>query len=230
MINEQYIWLIWASAFLIPWAVIYLAYPKYRHTMLWTSLFTAPFGLTEPLFVPEYWSPPSLFDLALRTGFDIESLIFCFGIGGIGAVLYNLLHKQIPVKVMKGERLQPLHRHHYKALAAPFVSFPLLYFFPWNPIYPSIIAMAIGAVANGWCRPDLKRKTWLGGLLFLAFYIIFLVGLELSAPDYIEKVWNLSDLSGLMIGFMPLEELLFAITFGMYWAGVYEHFTWRRTH
>lgn len=230
MINEQYIWLIWASAFLIPWLVIYLAFPQYRHTMFWTSLFTAPFGLTEPLFVPEYWSPPSLFDLALRTGFDIESLIFCFAIGGVGAVLYNLLNKQIPVKVMKYERQQPLHRHHYKALAAPFVSFPLLYFFPWNPIYPSIIAMAIGAIANVLCRPDLKRKTWLGGLLFLFFYVIFLVGLELSAPDYIAKVWNLSDLSGLMIGFMPLEELLFAITFGMYWAGVYEHFTWRRMH
>jgi len=230
MISEQYIWLIWASAFLIPWAVIYLAFPQYRHTMLWTSLFTAPFGLTEPLFVPEYWSPPSLFDLALRTGFDIESLIFCFGIGGIGAVLYNLLNKQVPVQVEQNERMQPLHRHHYKALAAPFVAFPLFYFFPWNPIYPSIIAMAIGAVANVLCRPDLKRKTWVGGLLFLIFYIIFLVGLELSAPDYIEKVWNLSDLSGLMVGFMPLEELLFAITFGMYWAGVYEHFTWRRTH
>ena len=230
MINEQYIWFVWASAFLIPWVVVYLAFPKYRHTMFWTSLFTAPFGLTEPLFVPEYWSPPSLFGLAMRTGFDIESLIFCFAIGGLGAVLYNLLNNKIPVKVINDERIQPLHRHHYKALASPFVSFPLLYFFPWNPIYPSIIAMAIGAIANALCRPDLKRKTWFGGLLFLVFYVILLVGLELSAPDYIEKVWNLSDLSGLMIGFMPLEELLFATTFGMFWTGVYEHFTWRRTH
>ena len=229
MINEQYIWLIWASAFLVPWIAIYFAFPQYRHTMFWTSLFTMPFGLTEPLFVPEYWSPPSLFNLALRTGFDIESLIFCFGIGGIGAVLYNLLNKQVPVQFGHGERSQPLHRHHYKALAAPFIAFPLFYFFPWNPIYPSIIAMVIGAIANVLCRPDLKRKTWVGGLLFLSFYIVFLVGLELSAPDYIEKVWNLTDLSGVMIGFMPLEELLFAITFGMYWAGVYEHFTWRRT-
>lgn len=45
------------------------------------SLATAFFGLTEPLFVPEYWNPPTLFDLAQRTGFDLESLIFCFGIG-----------------------------------------------------------------------------------------------------------------------------------------------------
>ena len=27
---------------------------------------------------------------------------------------------------------------------------------------------------------------------------------------------------------MPIEELLFAAGFGMYWSGVYEHFTWRR--
>ena len=63
--------------------------------MLSASLFTMPFGLSEPLFVPEYWNPPSLFDLAQQTGFDIESLIFCFGIGGIGAVLYNVLTRQI---------------------------------------------------------------------------------------------------------------------------------------
>lgn len=87
MISETYVWLTWSSAFLIPWAIAYIAFPAHRRAMVWTSLFTTPFGLTEPLFVPEYWSPPSLFDLARQTGFDIESLIFCFGIGGIRAVL-----------------------------------------------------------------------------------------------------------------------------------------------
>lgn len=111
--------------------------------MLWSSLFTAPLGLTEPIFVPEYWSPPSLFDLALSTGFDIESLIFCFGIGGISPVFYNLLTRQAILPVDVAERRQPLHRHHYKALTAPFAAFPVLYFFPWNPIYPGIVAMAL---------------------------------------------------------------------------------------
>ena len=194
---------------------------------MWASLFTMPFGLSEPLFVPEYWLPPSLFDLAERTGFDIESLIFCFGIGGIAAVLYNLLTDRVPHTVSAGERKRPLHRHHYKALASPFIVFPLLYFFPWNPIYPSILAMLVGTVANILCRPDLKRKTWIGGVLFLGYYAILLSGLEWSVPGYIERVWNLQALSGWNVGFMPLEELLFAITFGMYWSGVYEHFTWR---
>ncbi len=228
MVTDQYVWLLWSSVFLVPWVIVYAVFPIHRRPMIRTSLFTMPFGLTEPLFVPEYWSPPSLFDLALNTGFDIESLIFCFGIGGIAAVLYNLLTHQVPMPVTDNERNEPLHRHHYTALAAPFISFPLLYFLPWNPIYPAILAMLVGVVANIICRPDLKRKTWVGGGLFLGYYAIFLAGLEWSAPYYIEQVWNHEELSGWHIGFMPIEELLFAIAFGMFWSGVYEHVTWRK--
>lgn len=228
MISEQYVWLTWSSAFLVPWLIIFAVFPEHRKVMWWASLFTTPFGLTEPLFVPEYWSPPSLFDLAVNTGFDIESLIFCFAIGGIGAVLYNLLTRKSMEPVSEEEKRLPLHRHHYKAIAAPLVVFPVLYFLPWNPIYPGIVAMFAGAIANTLCRPDLKTKTWIGGVLFLGYYAIFLSGLEWSAPGYIDRVWNLEDLSGINVWFMPLEELLFAITFGMYWSGVYEHLTWRR--
>lgn len=229
MIDDQYIWLIWSSAFLLPWGLVYWFFAQYRHTMLWASLFTMPFGLTEPLFVPEYWSPPSLFDLAANTGFDIESLIFCFAIGGIGAVLYNLVTRHQLRAVDEEERLKPLHRHHYKALATPFVAFPLIYLSTdWNPIYPAIVAMVLGAFANILCRPDLKKNTWFGGILFLLYYIIFLTGLEITAPDYIERVWNVDALSGLFVAFMPMEELLFAFAFGTYWAGVYEHVTWRK--
>ncbi len=228
MNSDQYIWLLWSSAFLIPWALVYIVFPAQRRAMLWASLFTTPFGLSEPLFVPEYWMPPSLFDLAENTGFDIESLIFCFGIGGIGSVFYNFLSKKIPQALASCERNHRLHRYHYTALATPFVVFIVLYFFPWNPIYPSIIAMFAGTLATMLCRPDLKRKTWIGGLLFLVYYAIFLAGLEWSAPGYIERIWNMEALSGITIWFMPIEELLFAIGFGMYWSGVYEHFTWRK--
>ena len=227
MIPEQYTWFVWAVAFLVPWGLLWVAYPQHRRTMLWASVFTTPFGLTEPLFVPEYWNPPSLFDLAATTGFDIESLIFCFGIGGVGAVLYNVLTGTALDTVPKSEKQRPLHRHHYKALAAPFVVFPFLYFLPWNPIYPSIVAMAIGAIANILCRPDLKNKTWVGGVLFLAYYAVFVLGLEWLAPGYVERVWNFATLTGVRLGPIPLEELLFAGAFGMYWAGVYDHFTWR---
>ena len=227
MLSEQYVWLVWSSVFLVPWLAAYAAFPRHRRAMLWASVFTTPFGLTEPLFVPEYWSPPSLFDLARTTGFDIESLIFCFGIGGIGAVLYNLVTGRRLRGVPAVERRSSRHRLHYWALATPFVAFPILYPFPWNPIYPSIAAMALGAIAAMLCRPDLARKTWVGALLFLGYYAVFLLGLEWTAPGYIERVWNLAALSGLGVAGFPIEELVFAAAFGAYWAGVYDHFTWR---
>jgi hypothetical protein len=77
------------------------------------------------------------------------------------------------------------------------------------------------------CRPDLVRKTWLGALLFVAYYFVFLLGLESTAPGYIERVWNLQALSGVRVLGIPLEELLFAAAFGSYWSGAYEHFGWQ---
>ncbi len=229
MIAEQYVWLVWSGAFLIPWLAAYTAFPVHRKAMLWASLFTTPFGLSEPLFVPEYWSPPSLFDLARQTGFDIESLIFCFGIGGIGAVLYNLLTGLRRGHMPGGERQSPQHWLHHWALVAPFIAFPFLYLFRWNPIYPSIIAMGLGAIATMACRPDLIGKTWIGSVLFVGYYALFLFGLDWTAPGYISRVWNLDALSGRSAAGIPIEELLFAAAFGAYWAGVYEHFTWRMT-
>ena len=227
MIPDQYVWLVWSITFLLPWLAAYAAFPRHRRMMMWASLFTAPLGLTEPLFVPAYWNPPSLFDLARTTGFDIESFIFSFGIGGIGAVLYNVLTGRTDMPVPPAQRHSPRHRLHYWALAVPFLSFPLLYLFPWNPIYPAILAIALGAAATTMCRPDLVRKTWLGALLFVVYYLLFLLSLESTAPGYIERVWNVQALSGVRVLGIPLEELLFAAAFGAYWSSVYEHFSWQ---
>jgi len=225
----QYIWLIWSGAFLAPWAVLYFFRPAFRREMLRVSLATSLLGLSEPIFVPEYWNPPTLFDLAQRTGFDIESLIFCFAIGGIGAVMYNALANHSLGEVPHDERHDSRHRWHRLALAAPFAVFTVLYFLPWNPIYPGIFAMMTGGIANVLCRPDLLRNTLLGGMLFLSLYAIFMLLLIVFVPGYIEQVWNLPDLSGVLLGGIPLEELAFGFAFGLYWAGIYEHFTWHRS-
>jgi len=227
-VNYHYVWFLWSSAFLLPWLLLYWLFPVHRRAMLWTSVFTAPFGLTEPIFVPEYWNPPSLFELAQRTGFDIESLIFCFGIGGIGAVLYNVLTRRRLQPVDSTERHHHRHRLHPLALATPVIVFLPLSFLSWNSIYPGIAAMFAGAVAAILCRPDLMTKTLVGGGLFLGYYLIFMLALKWLAPGYIETVWNLNSLSGVMVYSIPLEELLFGFAFGMFWAGIYEHVTWQQ--
>lgn len=226
----HYVWLFWSSAFLVPWIALYVASnARHKAEIWWGSIFMAPFGLTQFMFVPEYWDPPSLFELARKTGFDIESIIFSFAIGGIGTGLYNALMRKRLEEFDPQERKVSLHRWHRWALATPFAWFPILYFLPWNPIYAGIAAMVLGAIAGVLCRPDLKSNTLVGGMLFLGLYTVFLLGLKWSAPGYIEQVWNLEALSGVLIYGLPLEELLFGFSFGLVWTGIHEHFTWKRS-
>lgn len=222
----HYVWLLWASAFLLPWIVLHLANPGLRRLMWRASAVTALFGLTEPIFVPRYWNPPSLFALAQRTGFDIESIIFTFAIGGIGAAAYATLTRRVHVPVAADERAHRRHRFHRAMLLAPFVLFVPLWLFAWNPIYPSIICLLIGALGSLVCRPDLARPALVGGALFLCLYAVFMLGLRWLAPGYIAAVWNLPALSGGSVYGIPTEELLFGLSFGMYWSAVYEHLTW----
>jgi hypothetical protein len=222
----HYVWLIWASAFLVPWAALYVANPFMRAVMWRASAGTAAFGLTEPIFVPRYWNPPSLFELAQRTGFDVESLIFSFAIGGIGAVLYNALSATHPAPVSAEQRREPLHRFHAIGLLAAPVAFVPLALLPWNVIYAAVVSLALGSVAFVVCRPHLARATITGGALFLGLYAVFMLGLTWFAPGYIAQVWNLPALSNILVARIPLEEFLFGAAFGLYWSSVYEHFTW----
>lgn len=49
----DYAWLISCPALLGVWLAVYLG-SRVRREMPRASLWTTPFGLTEPLFVPEY--------------------------------------------------------------------------------------------------------------------------------------------------------------------------------
>ena len=224
--RHHYVWLIWSSVFLLPWIGLYLGAPRLRSVMWRASLATAVFGLTEPIFVPAYWLPPSLFELAQRTRFDVESVIFSFAIGGVGAVLYNALTGRHLALLAPSTRREPLHRFHTLSLLVPVVTFVPLAFLPWNAIYAAVVSLVLGSAASVTCRPLLAKKTLIGGALFLAIYSVFMVGLVWSAPGYIAEVWNLPALSGVLLYHIPLEEFLFGAAFGLYWSGVYEHYTW----
>lgn len=140
--------------------------------------------------------------------------------------MYNALTRRPFGPVSAAERSRPLHRFHSVAVWGPFVLFVPLYFLPWNPIYPAMLCMAIGGMVSAICRPDLKLKGLVGGAVFLFFYALFMLGLVWFTPGYIDQVWNLAELSGVLVGGIPPEELFFGFTFGWYWTGVYEHFTW----
>ena len=227
----QYAWFIWSLILLVIWAIVYfsLRSKASKKEMLVVSLWTSLLGLTEPLFVPEYWNPPSLFDLALRTGFDLESLLFAFCVGGLAAVIYERIFCVRHERVSAEEKHRPRHRFHFLILlSAPIIFILLLIFTDLNPIYSTFIALIGGGLLTWYCRPDLKKKMIVSALIFLGIYFVYFLTLIAMYPDYVEQVWNLSAISGILILGIPLEELMFAFGLGFLWSSVYEHIMWRK--
>jgi hypothetical protein len=76
VMNREAAWayLALSGSLALVWLILYAARRALRSQILRVSLGTMPLGLTEPLFVPAYWNPPTLFDLARRTGFDLTTL------------------------------------------------------------------------------------------------------------------------------------------------------------
>jgi hypothetical protein len=217
----QYTWLIWTLIFLLLWLIIFIFKKPFRKEMLKMSLWTMPFGLTEPLFYPEYWHPPTLFKLAEHTGFDIESLIFSFAIGGVASLLYKIVYKMENKFIQPTERNLQKHKLHFYSLLTPGIVFLLLALLTnLNHIYCGIIAF--------FCRPDLKIKIWVSGILFLFLYFIYFKLLIAAYPGYVAAVWNFTNISDILVVGIPLEELLFGFTFGMFWSSLYEHIFWYR--
>jgi hypothetical protein len=226
LIPDEYIWFTFSVLSLVPWLALYARFRSHRRVMLRASLMTLPFSLTGPLFIPEYWSPPSLFNLAVRTGFDIESPIFCFGIGGVAAVLYTVISRRVVEPMPQEIRLRASHALHVAALLSPTLIFVVLAFSNLNVMHSAIVALIIGGVAIALCRRDLFKQMWIGGVIFLGYYLLFLAGLRVTGGDYIERVWNMKALSGMTFLSFPVEELMWAFAFGAYWSGLYEYFTW----
>ena len=89
----DYAYLIGSLLLLVVWFGLFLAKPKLRKKMLWVSGLTTTLGLTEPIFIPKYWAPLTLFDWGRRYHLDIESFIFSFAVGGIASIVYETLTK-----------------------------------------------------------------------------------------------------------------------------------------
>ena len=227
-----YEYLLGLSIPFIVWLVFFFLRKDLRRAMLWTGifyiifhvlLFLVWFILPPFVFVGEptystYWHPQTLFNLGELTGnISIEDLLFMFIIGGIGAATYELfLRKKIS--------LRKSYRPHFLALSVCFVLYFLLArVLPMNVLYAYIFATFCGALVLWIQRKDLLMHSLSGGGIFVLFYFLAFLTFNFLFPDFIAKFYYLSHLSGILILGVPLEELLYALSFGLLWAPLYEY-------
>jgi len=219
MQKYHYSYLVGVLIFGAAWLACYLIGKSYRAEIRWGTLISAPMALTSILFVPQYWTPPSLFDLDQRIRVGIEDVLWAAAVGGIASVVAEILLK---------ERLSALRKGVRKRHLAPFVVVVVVFIVLelWHPgktIYNTIIAFAIGAVVIAVLRSDLIPTMLIGALSFaLLYFALFLVFLFLY-PGFIQRYYNIPNLLGIYVHGVPIEELLFAGTGGAVWSVAYEY-------
>ncbi|HLE49691.1 MAG TPA: lycopene cyclase domain-containing protein [Patescibacteria group bacterium] len=226
----DYAYLIGSLLLLVVWFGLFLAKPKLRKKMLWVSGLTTTLGLTEPIFIPKYWAPLTLFDWGRKYHLDIESFIFSFAVSGVAAVIYEFLTGKREKRLAHRVQHQVHHQLHTLAVLSPIAVFTFFFLLtPLNPIYSAVIGLTFGALATAWCRPDLGEAIKKGALLFAGLYFaVFWITFVLLFPGYVPMYWKLSNLTGILILGVPIEELLFAGSLGAMWGGLYEHLTWHK--
>jgi lycopene cyclase-like protein len=219
MPNYHYSYLVGALIFDAAWLACYLLGKNYRAEIRWGTLISAPLALTSILFIPQYWSPPSLFDLDSKIKVGIEDFLWAAAVGGIASAIAEILLK---------ERLSALRRVARKRHFAPFVVVVVVFVALelWQrdkTIYNCIIAFAIGVVVIAVLRSDLIPTMLIGALSFTALYfVLFLIVLQ-PYPEFVTRFYNIPHLLGIYVLKVPIEELLFAATGGAIWSVAYEY-------
>ena len=219
MQNYHYSYLVGVLIFGAAWVACYLIGKSYRAEIRWGTLISAPMALTSILFVPQYWTPPSLFDLDQKIRVGIEDVLWAAAVGGIASVVAEIFLKERLSALRKGSR-----KRHFAPFIVVVVVFILLQLWrPGKTIYNTIIAFAIGAVVIAVLRSDLIPTMLTGALSFTALYFVLFLTVLLLYPDFVKHFYNIPHLLGKYVLGVPIEELLFAGTGGAIWSIAYEY-------
>jgi hypothetical protein len=228
-----------------------------RREFWWASFTCAALGFTEPLFVPSYWNPPSIlkfgrwdfesFPFCLAVGGISAVLTEVPPIKGFLVYIYYGGEKILRwllgnVSTITGGRIHPrildrplvrviIPREQLRIENMLLVTFCLAVFgvtgqFAINIIYKAAIVCFSSAVWISWRRPSLRWQIPGGGLSFICLYTIVLVVTGHRYPHFFD-CWNEKALSGYHLLGAPVEEYLYAFTFGAFWAPLYE--AWKQT-
>jgi hypothetical protein len=217
--NYHYSYLVGTLIFAAAWVACFVLGKNYRSQIVWGTLISAPLGLTSILFVPQYWTPPSLFDLDQRFRVGIEDILWAAAVGGIASVISEILLKE----KLASNRRQP-HRRHYAPFAVMVIAFVILEL--WHPgktIYNTIVSFAVCALVVAVRRPDLVVFMVAGALDFTALYAALFVYFLSLYPDFIQRYYNIPNLLGIYIFRVPIEEFMFAASGGAVWSVAYEY-------
>lgn len=205
---RDFAYLAYGATFLVPWIAVWIARRDLRTELLVTSLVTAPLGpLFESWYHVDYWRPSVLGPWPV----GIEDLLFGFGVGGVGAVAYEVLTGRGRVQAYPWRNPLFFAAVFALGLAAHALLVPRV-----NSIYVSMAIFMVAAAVMVALRRDLAIVSVISGFVVACVMIVnYQVVLALH-PTLFQDFWLLDHLSGRFILRVPIEEPLWGFCWGLF--------------
>jgi hypothetical protein len=224
----KYGYLIGDTILLTIWAILFWRRKDTRKEMLILSFIIGVIGpFSEYWYFKDYWNPPMIFKPSWPFG-GLEDFLFGFGIGGISAVIYEIIFRRkliCPRKTKRGY-------HNWILLVFPLIVIAIMIILTdvhgLNSIYASSIAFLIPFALMMGYRPDLLKDAILSGLLVMSLmFAIYFFYLPYFLREIGREAWFLYGTAhGLLIfGRVPLTEMIWGMSWGMVGGPLYEF--WR---
>jgi len=216
--SYHYSYLVGVLIFWAAWLACFAAGKAYRQEMRWGTLIASPMALTSILFVPQYWTPASLFNLDQKIRVGIEDFLWAAAVGGMASVAGEILVKEKLAAIRRSR-----HKRHYAPFILIVVLFVALEFWRNNTMDNTIISFAVGALILAYLRSDLIPLMLTSTASFTVLYFVLFLLVLVLYPQFVERFYNLPNLVGIYVHGVPIEEILFAATGGAIWSVAYEY-------
>lgn len=189
----------------------YLNAGSHRKTLFLVGVMSVPGSFLSFLFVPDYWNPVRLFE----TNPGIEDIVFSFVTGSI--VWFLSVNRYADQGLKRHINRQTYVKRYLKVTAIGAVTFALVSRFDsLNIMSQILISMFVTSLLVGWYYRKLVNIALLNSALFGVFYTLLLVAAFQVFPHF-EAQWNREYLWGVSFLSIPLEEIIWAFSFGFTW-------------
>lgn len=223
MDEYRYVYILMVGVAFFIWFIAFTSRKDLRKEMLVMTGIVGFFGIAELLYFGEYWTPSYFFPVFGTSLIGIEDFLLAgFLYGGIGSVIYQYISKQKYICTPQDRTINSLLTSNLFIIVGIITYFILENVTSLNVIYTTTIAMLVGVFIFITFNRHLLKAVLINGLLLGTLSIIVLAIFNGLFPGYIETIWNLDALSGILVIGVPIEEFLFHFAAGALFAQGYE--------
>lgn len=227
----HYAYLFLTIPFIFIWVILYLFGRRTRMEQVHMSLLGAVLGpASELIYMRDYWIPQSAFPIYLgHFPLMFEDVIFGFAIGGIGAVVYEVILRTRTISLS----------HPVKGLVKGWAILLIFYFamhialaLGANSIYASAVGFIAASLPILFKRHDLLLDAVGSGVavtlvMFLSYFLLYHTAT--NSEEILKQGWLIYNTPlDVRVAGIPLTEMAWGFTFGFFAGPLYEYSSGRR--